>query len=118
MHCDGALVGAMLSYMLPKCDDSLTFDNPYIDSIAVSGHKMLGCPMPCGIVITRRANMQTLMRNIEYINSLDTTIVESKRPLSTHSLALACWKGNMWTSSRDYEVRRNRKVPLWPTKIA
>ena len=39
------------------------------------------------IVITRRANMQTLMRNIEYINSLDTTIMGSR---NGHS-ALIVW---------------------------
>lgn len=30
----------------------ISFKKP-IDSIAVSGHKMLGCPMPCGVTIAR-----------------------------------------------------------------
>jgi len=29
---------------------AINFEKP-IDSIAVSGHKMLGCPMPCGVLL-------------------------------------------------------------------
>ena len=32
-----------------------------IDSISVSGHKMLGCPMPCGVVITRKVRCMSLL---------------------------------------------------------
>lgn len=78
IHCDGALVGVMLPHIMPASEDTLTFNNPYIDSISVSGHKMLGCPMPCGVLITRRPHIQSLMQRIEYLNSLDTTHMGSR----------------------------------------
>ena len=43
IHCDGALFALMLPFV--QYAPQINFDKP-IDSIAVSGHKMLGCPMP------------------------------------------------------------------------
>ena len=44
--------------MMPFIDyaPEVSFEKP-IDSIAVSGHKMLGCPMPCGIALTRKEHV-------------------------------------------------------------
>ena len=78
IHCDGALMGAVLSYIMPHGEDSLTFENPYIDSIAISGHKMLGSPMPCGVFMTRCHNVTKLANQIEYIGSVDSTIMGSR----------------------------------------
>ena len=55
----------------------LSFQMP-IDSIAVSGHKMLGCPMPCGVALTRKRHVKRVERQIEYLNSVDTTIMGSR----------------------------------------
>ena len=39
----------------------ISFRKP-IDSIAVSGHKMLGCPMPCGVALTRREHVEKVRK--------------------------------------------------------
>jgi len=75
IHCDGAL----FAMMLPFVDHApeINFKKP-IDSIAVSGHKMLGCPMPCGITITRMEHVKKVEQRIDYLNSVDTTIMGSR----------------------------------------
>jgi len=55
IHCDGALFAMMLPFIEHASD--IGFHKP-IDSIAVSGHKMLGCPMPCGIALTRMEHVK------------------------------------------------------------
>ena len=75
IHCDGAL----FALMMPFIDHApeVSFRKP-IDSIAVSGHKMLGCPMPCGIALTRKEHVEKVEQHIDYLNSVDTTIMGSR----------------------------------------
>eukprot|EP01051_Picozoa_sp_SAG22_P004979 SAG22_NODE_283_length_13027_cov_25.568535_10_plen_165_part_00 len=75
IHCDGALFAMMMPFV--DWAPSIGFDKP-IDSIAVSGHKMLGCPMPCGVALTRKEHVQKVEQKIEYLNSVDTTIMGSR----------------------------------------
>ncbi len=55
----------------------MTFKKP-IGSISVSGHKFIGAPMPCGVVITRRRYVMALSQDVEYLNSRDATIMGSR----------------------------------------
>ena len=85
----GPLIAPLIRYAqrrLPQCmliapliryAPELSFRRP-IDSITVSGHKMLGCPMPCGIALTRRSHVRKIERRIDYLNSVDTTIMGSR----------------------------------------
>jgi histidine decarboxylase len=75
IHCDGAL----FALMMPFLDNApeISFQKP-IDSIAVSGHKMLGCPMPCGVALTRKEHVEKVEQHIDYLNSVDTTIMGSR----------------------------------------
>ena len=50
IHCDGALFGMMMPFI--KQAPMVTFKKP-IGSVSVSGHKFMGAPVPCGVVITR-----------------------------------------------------------------
>ena len=75
IHCDGALFALMLPFV--QYAPEINFNKP-VDSIAVSGHKMLGCPMPCGVAITRRKHVDKVEQRIEYLNSVDTTIMGSR----------------------------------------
>ena len=75
IHCDGALFALMLPFV--QWAPEVSFAKP-IESIAVSGHKMLGCPMPCGIALTRRKHVEKVEQRIEYLNSVDTTIMGSR----------------------------------------
>ena len=75
IHCDGALFAMMMPFV--DWAPEISFQKP-IDSIAVSGHKMLGCPMPCGIALTRKEHVKKVEQRIDYLNSVDTTIMGSR----------------------------------------
>lgn len=75
LHLDSALFGMLMPYIAPG---QLTFANPCISSISVSGHKFIGSPVPCGIVLTRKPYIDVLSQNIAYINSRDATILGSR----------------------------------------
>jgi len=55
----------------------VTFQKP-IGSVSVSGHKFIGCPVPCGVAITRREHVNVLSTDIEYLSSRDATIMGSR----------------------------------------
>jgi histidine decarboxylase len=76
IHCDGALFGLMLPFVKDHAS-KVTFRKP-IGSISVSGHKFVGSPVPCGIVITTKNYIKALSSNIEYLNSRDATIMGSR----------------------------------------
>jgi len=75
IHCDGALFAMMMPFV--DFAPEISFKKP-IDSIAVSGHKMLGCPMPCGIALSRKEHVKKVEQRIDYLNSVDTTIMGSR----------------------------------------
>ncbi|CAN6438983.1 unnamed protein product [Victoria cruziana] len=75
IHCDGALFGLMMPFV--KRAPKVSFKKP-IGSVSVSGHKFVGCPMPCGVQITRLEHINTLSRNVEYLASRDATIMGSR----------------------------------------
>ena len=79
IHCDAALSGMIL----PFVKDPEPYDFAAgIDSISVSGHKMVGSPMPCGVVLAKKTNVDRIARSIEYVGTLDTTISGSRNGLS------------------------------------
>jgi histidine decarboxylase len=74
IHADAALYGMVL----PFCSD-IKFDfRTKINSIAVSGHKFVGSPIPCGVVLARKKSVEGLQSYIEYINAHDTTLSGSR----------------------------------------
>jgi histidine decarboxylase len=75
IHCDGALFAMMMPFV--DYAPEISFQKP-IDSVAVSGHKMLGCPMPCGIALSRKEHVKKVEQRIDYLNSVDTTIMGSR----------------------------------------
>ncbi|KAL0793665.1 hypothetical protein Bca101_065042 [Brassica carinata] len=83
IHCDGALFGLMMPFVkrVTKYASSqapkVTFNKP-IGSVSVSGHKFVGCPMPCGVQITRMKHIKVLSNNVEYLASRDATIMGSR----------------------------------------
>jgi len=75
IHADGALSGSYSAFIDPR--PAFDFADG-VDSIAVSGHKFIGSPMPCGVVIAKRSNRDRIARSIAYIGSMDTTITGSR----------------------------------------
>ena len=61
------------------------------DSIAVSGHKQLGTPIPCGVVCTKREHMLRWAAGTpaeaDYVNTQDSTIAGSRSGFA----ALVLW---------------------------
>lgn len=79
IQCDAALSGMIL----PFVKDPEPYDFAAgIDSISVSGHKMIGSPMPCGVVLAKKKNVDRIARSVEYVGTLDTTISRSRNGLS------------------------------------
>lgn len=68
IHCDGALFGLMIPFV--KEASMVTFKKP-IGAISVSGHKFVGSPVPCGVVMTKLKYVMALSSDIEYLNSRD-----------------------------------------------
>lgn len=84
IHCDGALAGSFGAFIEPR----VPFDfKDGVDSISISGHKFIGSPIPCGVIIAKKSNRDRIATGISYIGSLDTTITGSR---NGHS-ALFLW---------------------------
>jgi histidine decarboxylase len=87
VHVDGAL-NAMV---LPFAEDVPSAIRPDfrqgIDSMSTSGHKMIGTPMPCGVLIARRRHVERVASAIAYLRSNDTTLMGSR---NGHAV-LAIW---------------------------
>ena len=79
IHADAALSGMILPYV----DDPQPFGfDAGIDSISISGHKLIGAPLPCGIVLTRKHLVETLGRAVELVGVNDTTLSGSRNGLT------------------------------------
>jgi histidine decarboxylase len=87
VHVDGAL-NAMV---LPFVDAAPAAIRPSfrhaIDSLSTSGHKMIGTPMPCGVLVARRHHVERIASAIAYLRSNDTTLMGSR---NGHAV-LALW---------------------------
>lgn len=75
IHADGALSGSYSSFIEPR--PAFDFADG-ADSIAISGHKFFGSPMPCGVVVVKKSNRDRIARSVAYIGSVDTTITGSR----------------------------------------
>lgn len=79
VHSDAALNGMML----PFINGAPPFDfSAGVGSISISGHKFIGAPIPCGVVLAKKSNVDTIARSIEYVGTLDTTISGSRNGIT------------------------------------
>eukprot|EP01132_Coremiostelium_polycephalum_P021575 gene21575-25613_t len=74
-NIDGALSGSYSAFLEPR--PAFDFADG-ADSIAISGHKFMGTPMPCGVVVVKKSNRDRIARSVAYIGSMDTTISGSR----------------------------------------
>ncbi|MBT4790675.1 MAG: histidine decarboxylase [Halobacteriovoraceae bacterium] len=75
IHCDSALSGMIL----PFCETAPGFGIiDGVHSFSISGHKMFGSPMPCGVVVAKKDYVDRIGSSIEYIGALDTTLSGSR----------------------------------------
>ena len=124
IHADAALSGMIL----PFVDDPepYGFDAGF-DSVAVSGHKMIGSPLPCGVALTKREYVARISRSIEYVGVLDTTLSGSRNALTPLMLWYAFERYGMegfrelvagCLDVAEYAVARFRDsgIPAWRHK--
>ena len=79
IHCDAALAGPFLAVT----GRGGRFDfSAGADSIAISGHKFIGSPIPCGVVLVKKTNRDRISRSVPYIGTLDTTITGSRNAIT------------------------------------
>lgn len=80
IHVDAALYGPMHCWIpeAPLFDFRLP-----IHTLSFSGHKFLGAPIPCGIVLGFRNRVVPFGGSAEYVNSMDTTLSSSRDGLSS-----------------------------------
>jgi len=79
IHADAALSGMIL----PFVEQPQPFDfRAGIHSISISGHKMIGSPIPCGVVLAEKRNVERIARSIEYVGTLDTTLSGSRNAIT------------------------------------
>jgi len=77
IHADAALSGLPLALVSPGCRPGFDLADG-ADSISVSGHKFVGSPFPCGVVITRESLRSRIGAPVDYIASADTTLGGSR----------------------------------------
>ncbi|MFM1797852.1 MAG: hypothetical protein RLZZ117_130 [Cyanobacteriota bacterium] len=84
LHVDAALYGPMLTWIegAPPFDFRLP-----IHTLSFSGHKFLGAPIPCGVLLSHSDPIRPFEGSAEYVGSLDTTLAGSRDGIS----ALALW---------------------------
>ncbi|MET8263157.1 histidine decarboxylase [Micromonospora arida] len=99
LHVDAALSGIPLAL-----DGRLRLDDVSgIGSIAISGHKFLGVPTPCGVVLIRDSVRKAAGR-IAYTATLDTTVTGSRCGLAAallwHAIATHGREGHHWRATQ------------------
>ncbi len=105
LHADAALSGMILPFV--KDAQPFTFADG-IDSIGVSGHKMIGSPIPCGIVVAKKNNVDRISVEIDYISAHDKTITGSR---NGHT-PLMMWEAIRSHSHADWQRRIERSLTL------
>ncbi len=86
VHADAALSGIPLALLDPSQRPGFDFADG-ADSLIVSGHKFIGSPMPCGVVVVKASHRSRLAPSLAYTGSPDVTITGLR---SGHA-ALVLW---------------------------
>lgn len=108
IHADEALSGMILPFVkeagLDEGPVPLYKFSDGIDSIAVSGHKMIGSPFPSGVVIAKKENVDHIRKDIPYIAGHDCTICGSR---NGHSVLVLWYLLNIRTRAEHVERIKN-----------
>lgn len=79
IHADAALSGMILPFV--NQPQAFGFDDG-IDSIAISGHKMIDSPIPSGIALAKKTHVSRIARAVEYVSTFDTTVTGSRNAIT------------------------------------
>jgi len=100
IHCDAALCGMIAPFLDPK--PAFDFADG-ADSISISGHKFIGSPIPSGILLAKKENVNRISTAISYIGSKDTTIPGSRNGFN----ALILWYAIKSLGLEGFKARVN-----------
>ena len=69
----------MAGMTLPFIDNASWYNfEDGVQSVSISGHKLIGSPVPCGVVLALKSNVGRIARAIEYVGTLDSTVSGSR----------------------------------------
>jgi histidine decarboxylase len=113
LHVDGALGAAHMPFMemawtagrLATCGPVFDFRLPQVSSIAMSGHKWIGAPWPCGIYMTRTKLQLRPPADPAYIGARDSTFAGSRNGLS----AVVLWQ---YLATHSFDRQIDKEVTL------
>ena len=88
VHVDGALNAMVLPFDSTSPRSIKPSFKTEIDSISASGHKMVGTPMPCGVLVTLKKHVNRVSSAVSYLRTNDTTLMGSR---NGHAV-LALWE--------------------------
>ena len=124
IHADAALSGMIMPFV--NDPHPYSFEDG-IDSISVSGHKMIGSPIPSGIVLAKRHMVDQISVEIDYISSRDQTISGSRNghnalfmwaAIKSHSFSDWKEKVELCMNMADYTIERLQRAGInaWRNK--
>ena len=119
IHCDATFGGMIFPFIN---NHPLQSVKNKINSISISGHKMIGCPMPSGIALSFDKNVDHISEDIQYINSVDNTVMGSRSGQATLFLWYSLYKNGIegWKAiikncieMSDYAVKELKQFGAW-----
>jgi histidine decarboxylase len=87
VHADAALSGIPLALLDPDARPGFDLTDG-ADSVIVSGHKFLGAPLPCGVLVVRDSQRPNAARAATYTGAPDSTLTNSRSGLAAIGLWL------------------------------
>ncbi|AEW99844.1 pyridoxal-dependent decarboxylase [Streptantibioticus cattleyicolor] len=110
LHADAALGGLVAAFCHPEPAWNLAHG---ADSVSVSGHKLLGCPVPCGVVLTPRRYLPPAPTG-QYLGAPDHTLGCSRSGLA--AALLWCRLREAGTRGVRETVHRCRRTAAYATE--
>jgi len=115
IHIDGALTGMVLPLLKLFGERADYLNSIGGDSIAVSGHKFLGLPQPCGVILTTlpklHAAFSQTSHHIEYVGNIhDITVAGSRSGFNVLMLHKALTHLELNTSSNKLQIQLNNSL--------
>jgi|GEM_PF-756885 len=115
LHCDGALQGNVFPFLpIDAAKEIVPFilnpqdpDYVAIDSIAVSGHKFIGAPFPCGITLFRKIGGDHYKKTI--IDEIKVAMSSAADLYNTSELDVYMNQNSIISGTRNYYM----SVVIW-----